>query len=309
MRFHDRSSTTGLWAGLRRAWFGRLRRAHHRQSSRAAVAVAVSGALALTVPARAAEGELELRIDLPAESFVRGCLNPVEGLVATLTVTNNAITASSLPVPRLDPVGGTEFEVYLRGAPYGIPTTPETPARTPVRRHVRLQPVGGNVMQIPGYTVKPGKSKEFELNVGRNYAFKAAGRYEIRRVDVLASVLLDRLEDYEAGEPDFPFMFYITQGQDRFDHIIYLVRAGSGAYEHYDVHGLGKVAPGVLPEMTVAGSKVGLLVPDKTNDNKTRFFVVDFGSVPMKAAGEEFVHEPGSGPSMSVDAEGNIVAR
>lgn len=309
MRFHDRSSTIGLWAG-------------------AAAAVAVGGALALTVPARAAEGELELRIDLPAESFVRGCLDPVEGLVATLTVTNNAITASSLPVPRLDPVGGTEFEVYLAGAPYGIPTTPETPARTPVRRHVRLQPVGGNVMRIPGYTVKPGRSKEFELNVGRNYAFKAAGRYEmtclyqgarsntvtfevlpLKRVDVLATVLLDRLEDYEAGEPDFPFMFYITQGQDRFDHIIYLVRAGSGAYEHYDCHVLAKVAPGVLPEMTVAGSKVGLLVPDKTNDSKTRFFVVDFGAMPMKATGEEFVHEPGSGPSMSVDAEGNIVAR
>lgn len=294
-----------------------------------ASAALVLTALAFAGGAPAAEKEfMAVKIELPAESFIRGGLDPVQGLVATVTVSNTSTTLLTLPSPVLDPVGGTDFEVHLIGAPYGVPKTPETPARTLIKRHVKLQPVGKDLPELPGFTIDPGASKEFRLNVGRHYRFRAAGRYEmaclyqglrsnsvefevlpLKRVDLIPPVFLPQIGDYESGEPDFPFMFYITQGQDRFDHIIYLVRAGSGAYEHYDVHGLGKVAPGVLPEMTVAGSKVGLLVPDKTNDNKTRFFVVDFGSVPMKAAGEEFVHEPGSGPSMSVDAEGNIVAR
>ncbi len=180
---------------------------------------------------------------------------------------------------------------------------------------------------IPGHTIQPGDSKQFELNVGRNYAFRVAGRYEmsclyqgersnavtfevlpLKRVDVIPPVLLMHLADYELGVPDFPFMFYIAEGQDRFDQIVFLVRRGKGAYEHFEYHGLAKVAPGVTPEMTVAGSKVGILVPDKTNDNKTRFFLVDFDSIPMKVISEDFLHEPGSGPSMTVDS-GKITAR
>jgi hypothetical protein len=285
-------------------------------------------ALAFAGGAPAAEDHFGIKIELPARSFIRGGLDPVLGLVATVTISNNSITSLTLPSPTLDPVGGTEFEVHLIGAPYGVKETPETPARTVIKRHVRLQPVGKDVPEIPGYTIAPGSSKEFRLDVGRNYRFKAAGRYEmaclyqglrsnsvefevlpLKRVDLIPPVFVPQIGDYESGEPDFPFMFYIAPGQDRFDQIVYLMRSDSGPYEHYEYHRLGQVAPGVTPEMVVSGSMVGLLVPDKTNDNLTRFYVVDFGAMPMKATGEEFLHEPGSGPSMSVDESGEITAR
>lgn len=303
----------------------------YEQSFAAAAAAILVGLGALAGGALGGESQgsgLELRIELPQESFMRGNLDPVQGLIVTLTVTNKAITPSSLPEPRLDPLGGTDFEIYLKGAPYGVPTTPQTPARTPVKRHVALQPVGGNVTRIPGHTIAPGASKQFKLNVGRNYAFRVAGRYEmtclyqgersnsvtfevlpLKRVDVIPPVLLMHLADYELGVPDFPFMFYIAEGQDRFDQIIYLVRRGKGAYEHFEYHGLAKVAPGVTPEMMVAGLKVGVLVPDKTNDNLTRFFLLDFGPIPMKVESEEFIHDPGRGPSMTLDGSGKITAR
>ena len=228
----------------------------------------------------------------------------------------------------LDPVGGTDFEVHLIGAPYGVPKTPETPARTLIKRHVKLQPVGKDLPELPGFTIDPGASKEFRLNVGRHYRFRAAGRYEmaclyqglrsnsvefevlpLKRVDLIPPVFLPQIGDYESGEPDFPFMFYIAPGQDRFDQIVYLMRSDSGPYEHYEFHRLSQVAVGVTPEMVVSGSKVGILVPDKTNDNLTRFYVVDFGAMPMKTTGKEFLHEPDSGPSMSVDDSGEIAAR
>ena len=283
--------------------------------------------VALAFAGGAAAGDLELGIELPAEQFIRGCLDPVEGLEVTLTVSNRTITPASLPEPRLGPVGGADFEVHLVGAPYGVPQAEDAPARTPVGRHPRRQPVG-DVDEIAAFTLKPGESRQFRLNAGSHYNFRAAGRYEmtclfagkrsntvtfevlpLKRVDVIPPVLLSRLADYECGEPGFPFMFYIVEGQDRFDEIIFVTRAGKGPYEHFEYRRLAKVAVGVTPDVVVAGSKVGLLVPDKTSKYKTRFFVVDFGAVPLEVKGEEFVHEPGRGPELTVDGSGRISAR
>jgi hypothetical protein len=289
--------------------------------------VVVASALAASVAAAKAGPWIELRIELPAERFIRGGLDPAEGLEPTLTVSNVSALVLSMPEPRLDPVGGTDFEVYLIGTPYGVPASADTPARTRVKRNPWLQPVG-NVGKPPGFTLKPGESKQFRLNVGRNYNFRAAGRYEmsclyeaehsntvafevlpLKRVDVIPHMLLMNLDDYERGEPDFPFMFYITQGHGRFDEIVYLMRAGAGVYEHYQYHRLAEVAVGVTPEMVVSGSKVGVLVPDKANEHRSWFFTVDFDPLPIRTTSEEFLHDPGEGPSLTVDASGKIGAR
>ncbi len=86
-------------------------RSYEKSFTAAAAAMLVGlGALAGGALGGEVQGSgLELRIELPQESFMRGCLDPVQGLIVTLTVTNKAITPSSLPEPSINPVGGTDF--------------------------------------------------------------------------------------------------------------------------------------------------------------------------------------------------------
>lgn len=263
--------------------------------------------------------QLELAIKLPGESFIRGAQEPVEGLLVTLTVTNRSkVIAASFPRPVMDPLGNVLFEVNLLGAPAGIPKTPDTPERTLIRRNPGVQPVG-NRADHPPVSLGPGESKEFVLDVGRWYDIKAAGRYEmtcifqdvrsntvtfevlpLKRVDVPSDLLMNRLEDYERGWPDFPFMFYVTRGPGWFDTIVFLSREGKGLDSHYELHRLGEISPGHLPEMVVEGPRVGLLVPDKRNAAVSWRYIIDFSVRPIAVKGEKLIHEPNERPPLTL---------
>jgi len=282
-------------------------------------------------------------ISLPdgKQTFHRGGLEPaapVNGLIITVTVTNTfGDLPITLPKPELAAhngvslakVGESEvrastgliFDVHLLGAPTGVRMTDETPERTVIPRNPLAVPVTALGPQ-PGVTLEPGESKGFPVNVGSWYGIRKAGRYEMscmfnsRRSNVIefevlplkvvnarARTLLARLEDFERGGEDYPFMFYVVRGDERFDEVVYRVRRGSGADEHYEYHRLSEIAPGTVPQMVTDSEKpgrVGLLVPDKRNEKLSRIFTVDLGVLPMRVSGKEVGHEAGQPPQLTL---------
>jgi len=290
-------------------------------------ALAVGAAIAPAAAGGESDRPLTLSIKLPGERFIRGAQEPVEGLVATLTVTNtSSVIAASFPCPKMDPLGNVQFEIYLLGAPAGVPKAADTPEKTLIKRSPGLQPVGDRA-DHPPVSLAPGESKEFALDVGRWYDIKAAGKYEmtclfqdvrsntvafevlpLKRVDVPSDLLVSRLGDYERGWPDFPFMFYITRGPGWFDMIVFLTREGKGGAEHYELHRLGEISPGHAPEMAVDGARVGLIVPDKRNAAVSWRYLVDFAARPVAVKGEKIVHEPNERPALSLSGEATPAA-
>jgi len=290
----------------------------------------------------ASEG-FSVSISLPGgkQTFHRGGLEPaapVNGLIITVTVTNTyADLPLTLPRPELVPhdgVGlskageselrassGLIFDMHLLGAPTGVRRTDKTPERTAIPRNPLAVPVTG-LGPRPGVTLGPGESKGFPVNVGSWYGIRKAGRYEMscmfngRRSNVVkfevlplkilnarARTLLARLEDFERGGEDYPFMFYVVRGDGRFNEVVYRVRRGGGADEHYEYHRLAEIAPGTVPQMVTDSEKpgrVGLLVPDKRNDRLSRIFTVDLGVLPMRVSGKEVGHEAGRPPQLAL---------
>ncbi len=302
--------------------------------------VTAAAALAgfLSTPAGALEDaprvrRFEVQIALPEgkNKFYRGGLDsasPARGLVVTVTLTN---PTADLPVnlrrPMLAVWGGIEFNVFLLGAPTGEVRTRRTPERTRIKRSPLLQPVGTRP-EAPEMTLKPGESRRFEVPVGPWFAFKQAGKYEmscrigpersntvefevlpLRVVSMPVRHLISRIDDFERGGPDFPYMFYVVHGGGRFDEIVYIVRRPSvrtadgeklpsGSYEY---HRLGDIAPGTLPEMITSTTRVGvvgLLVPDKRSDSLSRIYLLDLGRRPMVVTGRQVVHPPGVPPTL-----------
>jgi hypothetical protein len=126
------------------------------------------------------------------------------------------------------------------------------------------------------------------------------------------TTLLSQLRDFERGEPDYPFMFYVAHGDGRFDEVVYLVRRGRGADEHLEYHRLAEIAPGTVPDMVTSPAKpglIGVLVPDKASEKKSRLFVLDLSARPMQVEGKVLLHAPGARPAIGVDMSGDIVAR
>ena len=263
---------------------------------------------------------------------------PVNGLTVTLTVTNTfGDLPITLPAPEITPYGGvgfarektvTEggslglaFDVHLLGAPTGVERTEKTPERTRVTRSPLAVPLT-NVPVQPGVTLGPGESKDFRVNVGSWYAVRKAGRYEmscvfenqrsnavefevlpLKSVNVRARNLVRRVEDFERGGEDYPFMFYVVHGDGRFDEIVYRVRRGGGGDRHYEYHRLAEATPGTVPQMVTDPDKpgrIGVLVPDKRNDKLSRIFTIDLGILPMQVSGKEVAHEPGSPPQLTL---------
>lgn len=282
-------------------------------------------------------------IALPAgkEVFHRGGLEssaPVNGLTVTVTLTNTfADLPVTLPKPELTPHGGVEatstktaagggsegltFSIHLLGAPTGVRKTDETPERTAIPRNPLAVPLTMLAAQ-PGVTLRPGESKGFGVNVGSWYAVRKAGRYEmsctfnnqrsnvitfevapLKVVKASARTLIARMEDYERGGEDYPFMFYVVHGDGRFNEVVYRVRRGEDADEHYEFHRLSEIAPGTLPQMVTSSDKpglVGVLVPDKRNDKLSRIFTVDLGVLPLRVSGREIGHEAGKPPQLTL---------
>jgi hypothetical protein len=294
--------------------------------TRVLTALGIVATLIFTASAQASDEEvLSVRIGLDKEAFMRGGTDPVADLKVNVTLTNLSDKIELvLPLMEMDPQGIVEFEIALLGAPTGVIAADETPEKTPILRNPAIQPVD-TIPPVPGISIPPSGSKQVTLNVGGWYDIKAAGKYEmtcvfsgaqlkgirsntiefevlpIKRIDVPAHDLIANLGDYERDNPDYPFMFYITRGPGRFDNILYLTREGKGGYEHYEYHWLGQISPDKLPEMKTSGSRVALVVPDKTNDNVSWTYEVDFAKHPIVVKGEKVVHEPGSIPQVSLD--------
>jgi hypothetical protein len=286
-----------------------------------ATAGLVLGALASASTATAADhSNLAVEIKLSNERFFRGANAPVKDLDVTVVLSNTSDKiALTVPQPRMDPVGIVDFEVDLLGVPTGVPATGDEPEKTRILRAPGIQPVD-TILPAPNVFLGPKESKEFTIDIGGWFAIRAAGRYQatclfedarsntvefevlpLKRVDVPAHLLLGRLEDYERGGPDFPFMFYVTRGPGRFDTILFLTRHGTGADEHYEPRWLGQIATDAMPQMVTQEAKVGLVVPDKKNDSVSWKYVVDFGRRPVIVTGDKIVHTPGSGPTASVE--------
>jgi hypothetical protein len=288
-------------------------------------------------------GGFSVSIALPngREVFHRGGLessSPVNGLIVTVTLTNTFPNLPvTLPKPELTAHGGIgfsraksedeggssglAFNIHLLGAPTGVRKTDETPERTIVSRNPPAVPLTILGAQ-PAVTLKVGESKGFPVNVGSWYGIRKAGRYEmscmfnnqrsnviefevlpLKVVNTRARTLVARVEDFERRGEDYPFMFYVVRGDSRFNEVVYRVRRGSGADEHFEHHRLSEIAPGVVPQMVTDPAKpgrVGLLVPDKRSDEVSRIFTVDLGVRPMRVSGKEVGHEPGQPPQLTL---------
>jgi hypothetical protein len=285
------------------------------------LALGFAASMALTALAPAADDSLcEVAIALANPAYFRGGTDPVKDLKVTVTLKNRSDTIYlALPEPMMDPLGALDFEVHLLGAPTGVARTEATPERTRILRCPTIVPVG-ELSETPAVTIRPQESKVFTVDAGHWYDIKAAGKYElvclfqdarsnavefevlpVKRVDVPAHLLLGKLSEYERGNPDFPFMFYITRGPGRFDTIVYLTREGEGGYEHYEAHWLGQISTKQLPQVQTQGAKIGLVVPDKANAAVSWTYVIDFGRKPEQVKGEKVSHEPGSAPQVSFD--------
>jgi hypothetical protein len=161
-------------------------------------------------------------------------------------------------------------------------------------------------------------SESFELNVGRHYDIRAAGRYEmtcvfqnqrsntvefevlpLKRVDATVQRLLERLESFEIGGPGFPYMIYQCQGAGRYDELVCLVRETRSGAERHEFRRISELPRGAVPRMVVDGEygeRVGLVVPHKRHEGVSYIFALDFGKRPIRVEGRQVTHEPGMPP-------------
>ena len=282
----------------------------------------------------AAIRSFSVQISLEKERYYRGGIDPaapVKDLIVTVTLTNLfKDIATSLPTPDLRPTGGIEFQIHPVRTGAEEPEAGKKPRRKPIPRRPLPLPVDERV-EFTGVTLAGGESKQFKVNVGPWYAIRRAGKYEmsckfenerssaisfevlpLKVTNVRARALISHINDFERDGPDYPFMFYVVHGGDRFDEVVYLVRRGRGADESYEYHRLSEIAPGRVPDMIVSAAKpglVGVLVPDKRSDDLSRLFVINFATSPIKRQGRQIAHAAGQPPTLEVDAAGGISAQ
>jgi len=289
--------------------------------------VAFAALAALTAsPAFALEGQdVAISIRAGNSSYIRGEVNPARGLVVTLTVKNTSDRIPvDLPRPDLDPLSDLSFSIFRKGKPTGEKY--KVAERVKVIRKPEYEPVGDNV-PVKDVALEAGQSADFKLNVGAYYHFDMAGTYEItakfqgttsntidvevlplKRVEAFVGELLERLEHFELGRPEFPFMFYIVKSRRHWDQIVYLRRIGKpaiGRYEHYRLCELprgseAQIIAGGAGDKT--GQVIGVLA--KNRWNKWRLYRIDFSGRMVKATSHDVEASPDSTPTLTKGADG-----
>lgn len=233
------------------------------------------------------------------------------------------------PAPNMGPAGGVRFDIYLQAPAITEPTEPEAePAavakRARIIRSPPLQPTGRGTF-FNDVSLAPQESRSFRLNVGKAFAIREPGRYEItavfqgvrsqtlefevapiKRVSVRVDRLLERIEDYERGKPTFSHMFYIVPTGSRYDLVFALYRIGSGRESHYERKDICRIRVGASPQMVSAGSRVGLLVADRWRSGLYYRYVIDFGQSPIHVERDRYEFEQAGRPRLVKTAEGDF---
>ena len=283
--------------------------------------LAVLAALA-TAPAFATEGQdLAIRIEASKASYIRGEVDPAKDLVLTVTVQNTSDKISiAFQRPALTPMSDLGFQVFRKGKPTGESEEYKVPKRVEAVRRPEYEDISEDV-PVRDVALDAGGSAKFKLNVGAFYDFDAAGKYEItakflgatsntvevevlplKRVNAFVEELIERLDHFEMGKPDFPFMFYIVKSRRHWDEIVILRRAGSPKEGRYEDYRLCRIPRGSEAQMVTNDKKVSVLA--KGRWGKWWLYKVDFSGKMLKMDREAVKASPDSIPTLTKGAGG-----
>ncbi len=260
-----------------------------------------------------------LQLELSAEktAFIRGEVDAAKDLIVTVKVTN---TADNIPVafqrPELGPETQLSFDIHRVGPPTGEKY--KVPKRVKIPRKPGSHASSKDI-DVKDVALAPSASAKFPIDVGANYKFGEAGMYVIvakfrgakspplaveilplKRVDAFAEVLIERIDHFEMGKPEFPFMFYIVKSRRHWDEIVFLRRLGSPKENRYEDYRLARLPRGADVQIVAKGRKVALMAPDI--EGGFRLYTVDMTGRMVKYDSKKVESTGDSAPALSSDA-------